>query len=210
MVYCYFKVIVSLINDRPSMNHFSTSEELQEFTRAQYIRIRLLEVNTLYSHLMSSNPDDTTAKKRYFYSIKNIEIGGRCVCNGHAEYCFKKGNEFMCDCKHQTEGRNCEKCMPNFVQNKWKPGQPDNENQCEQCQCFGHSNQCLYNEEVDKKRQSVDRAGNYVGGGVCQDCKDNTEGNNCEKCKAGFWRNPDLDKNEPCLRKFLRFLFNTN
>jgi len=100
------KVIVSLINDRPSMNSFSTSEELQEFTRARYIRIRLLDINTLHGHLMSSNRDDPTVKKRYFYSIKNIEIGGRCVCNGHAEQCFEQNGQFACDCKHNTQGRN--------------------------------------------------------------------------------------------------------
>lgn len=25
--------------------------------------------------------------RRYFYSIKDISIGGRCVCNGHADDC---------------------------------------------------------------------------------------------------------------------------
>lgn len=24
---------------------------------------------------------------QYYYSIKDISIGGRCVCNGHAEAC---------------------------------------------------------------------------------------------------------------------------
>ena len=183
------------------MNSFSTSEELQEFTRARYIRIRLLDINTLHGHLMSSNRDDPTVKKRYFYSIKNIEIGGRCVCNGHAEQCFEQNDQFACDCKHNTQGRNCESCMPNFVQKKWKPGQPDNENQCEPCNCFGHATQCVYDAEVDKKRASLDISGQYSGGGVCQNCKGNTEGNNCEKCKSGFWRNPDNPKTDDCQRE---------
>ena len=118
------EVIVSLINDRPSMNSFASSEELQEFVQARYVRIRLLEVNTLYSHLMSPLPD-ATAKKRYFYSIKKIEVGGRCVCNGHANRCYQSNGEFKCDCQHNTEGTNCERCKPNFVQKKWKPGLPE-------------------------------------------------------------------------------------
>lgn len=27
---------------------------------------------------------------QYYYSIKDISIGGRCVCNGHAEACNAK------------------------------------------------------------------------------------------------------------------------
>lgn len=27
---------------------------------------------------------------QYYYSIKDVSIGGRCVCNGHAEACNAK------------------------------------------------------------------------------------------------------------------------
>jgi hypothetical protein len=36
------------------MDSFSASEELQEFTRAGMIRIRLLNINTLLTHLMTT------------------------------------------------------------------------------------------------------------------------------------------------------------
>ena len=195
------EVIVSLINDRPSMidpsESFASSKELQEFVRARYVRIRLLEVNTLLSHLMSPQPD-ATAKQRYFYSIKKIEVGGRCVCNGHANRCHQSLGEFKCDCQHNTEGTNCERCKPNYVQKKWKPGMPDNDNVCEECNCHGHATVCKYVEEVDLKRGSMDIYGNYVGGGVCQNCQGNTFGNNCEQCKPGFWRSPDQPKTDAC------------
>ena len=48
--------------------------------------------------------------KRYFYAIKNIEIGGRCVCNGHADKCVEQDGEFHCQCEHNTTGRNCDQC----------------------------------------------------------------------------------------------------
>ena len=169
--------------------------------KARFVRIRLLEVNTLLSHLMSPQPD-ATAKQRYFYSIKKIEVGGRCVCNGHANRCHQSMGEFKCDCQHNTEGTNCERCKPNYVQKKWKPGMPDNDNVCEECNCHGHATVCKYVEEVDQKRGSMDIYGNYVGGGVCQNCQGNTFGNNCEQCKPGFWRSPDQPKTDPCQRKF--------
>ena len=65
--------------------------------------------------------------KRYFYAIKSIEIGGRCVCNGHADNCDKIQvapgvNEYQCNCQHYTTGRNCEMCESGYVQKKWRPG----------------------------------------------------------------------------------------
>lgn len=38
------------------------------------------------------------------------------------------------------------------------------------CQCYGHSNNCTYDAEIDKQNLSIDIHGNYQGGGVCIDC----------------------------------------
>lgn len=56
------------------------------------------------------------------------------------------------------------------------------------CNCFGHSNDCKYDEEVDRHGLSIDINGNYAGGGVCQNCQHNTMGINCNKCKDTFYR----------------------
>lgn len=56
------------------------------------------------------------------------------------------------------------------------------------CNCFGHSNTCVYDEKVDENRQSLDMSGRYEGGGVCQNCQHNTEGINCNRCKDRFYR----------------------
>ena len=87
------------------------------------------------------------------------------------------------------------------MQKKWKPGIPEQTNECEECNCHGHSTRCLYDEEVDERHESMDLHGNYEGGGVCQECKDNTEGNNCERCKPGFFRPHEAPKTDPCQRK---------
>jgi hypothetical protein len=42
------------------------------------------------------------------------------------------------------------------------------------CQCYGHSEDCEYDEEVDKKKLSIDIHGNYEGPSVCLNCDVNT------------------------------------
>lgn len=56
------------------------------------------------------------------------------------------------------------------------------------CNCYGHSDECVYDEEVNRMGLSIDIHGNYEGGGVCQNCRDNTAGTNCDKCMPGYYR----------------------
>ncbi|XP_012583612.1 PREDICTED: laminin subunit alpha-5 [Condylura cristata] len=49
-----------------------------------------LRTNTLLGHLMGKALWDPTVTRRYYYSIKDISIGGRCVCHGHADVCDAK------------------------------------------------------------------------------------------------------------------------
>lgn len=56
------------------------------------------------------------------------------------------------------------------------------------CNCHGHADKCVYSEEVDSRGESLDIHGLYDGGGVCQDCRHNTKGINCNQCKDKFYR----------------------
>ena len=53
----------------------------------------------------------------YYYAISDFVVGGKCLCNGHADNCDKTspstGNP-VCDCKHNTTGDDCDKCLPLF------------------------------------------------------------------------------------------------
>lgn len=65
------EVHVSLVNDRPGVNHTTiVSEELQRFTRARYVRFRLISPRTLNADLMvidrKSHRIDKSVAKRYF------------------------------------------------------------------------------------------------------------------------------------------------
>ncbi|KAH9496293.1 hypothetical protein Btru_018041, partial [Bulinus truncatus] len=192
------EILVSLVNGRPNAHNFSYADELQEWLRATDIQLRLLRTRTLLGHLMGIARQDPTVTRRYYYSIKDISIGGRCVCNGHAESCDVRDpttKKLLCSCIHNTCGDQCEHCCPGFTQKKWRRAVVDQPYQCEPCHCFGHSSECVYDENVDRNRQSIDIHGNYEGGGVCQNCRDNTMGINCEKCVPGYYRPYDVPRN---------------
>ncbi|XP_059977874.1 laminin subunit alpha-3 isoform X1 [Lagenorhynchus albirostris] len=184
------EVVVSLINGRPGAKNFTFSHTLREFTQATNIRLRFLRTNTLLGHLISKAQRDPTVTRRYYYSIKDISIGGRCVCNGHAEVCSANNPEklFRCECQHHTCGETCDRCCAGYNQRHWRPATREQSNECEACNCHGHAIDCYYDPEVERQQASLNSQGIYAGGGVCIDCQHNTAGVNCEKCAKGYYR----------------------
>lgn len=87
------------------------------------------------------------------------------------------------------------------MQKKWQAASSWNNNTCEACNCNGHSTDCYYDEEVDKKGLSTDIHGKREGGGVCLNCRHNTEGVNCEKCRSTYYRpyNRPLNATDVCV-----------
>ncbi|XP_059144333.1 laminin subunit alpha-like [Physella acuta] len=192
------EIVVSLVNGRPNAHNFTYADELQEWTRATDIRLALLRTKTLLGHLMAIARQDPTVTRRYYYSIKDINIGGRCVCNGHAESCDVRDpttSKLVCSCIHNTCGERCERCCAGYPQKKWRSALVDQPFLCEPCECYGHADDCVYDEEVARNRSSIDIHGNYDGGGVCQNCKHNTMGINCEQCVFGYYRPYHVAKN---------------
>lgn len=62
-------------------------------------------------------------------------MGGRCVCNGHADSCdvldVTRPRAWLCRCEHNTCGDNCERCCDGFVQKKWQHNYEFDEFACE-------------------------------------------------------------------------------
>uniref|UniRef100_H2ZIA5 Laminin subunit alpha-2 n=1 Tax=Ciona savignyi TaxID=51511 RepID=H2ZIA5_CIOSA len=197
------EIHVSLINGRPSAEN--PSFELVDFTSARYIRLRLQKIRTLHGDLMTlsigSTQNDPSVTRRYYYSIKDISIGGMCICYGHASTCptNTQNGLFHCACEHNTVGFNCERCAPGFHQYKWMPG--NNGFQCEECNCHGHATECYYDPAVNERGDSLNTRGEYIGGGVCVGCRDGTAGINCQSCVDGMYRPLDVeaDSSHPCL-----------
>ncbi|XP_051171945.1 laminin subunit alpha [Leptopilina boulardi] len=201
------EIPISILNNRPSAKHYFNSTLLQEWTRATNVRFRFLRTKNLLGHLMSVARQDPTVTRRYFYSIKDISIGGRCMCNGHADTCDildpNMPKKLVCRCQHNTCGPQCASCCKGFEQKKWRISTGLSKFTCEPCNCFGHTNECEYDPEIDEKHLSLDIHGNYEGGGVCQNCRHNTEGINCNRCKEKFYRPErkhwnDTDVCQPC------------
>lgn len=131
------------------------------------------------------------------------------MCNGHADTCDiqdpEDPNILLCRCQHNTCGAKCHTCCPGFEQKAWRQSKAYQPFVCERkfekkspncltnpfflaCNCFEHTDECIYDADVDRQRLSLDIHGKYEGGGVCQNCQHNTEGINCNRCKPGYYR----------------------
>nr|XP_042897336.1 laminin subunit alpha-1 isoform X3 [Parasteatoda tepidariorum] len=201
------EIHTSLVNGRPGAE--DPSDTLREFTAARYVRLRLQKIRTLNADLMtmqSYDPQkiDKSTTRRYFYSIKDISVGGQCVCYGHAKQCplTPELKLFQCKCEHNTCGENCEQCCPLYQQKPWRPGNLNDGAACEKCQCYGHADICFYDQTVADKKASLNINEEYEGGGVCIRCKHHTTGINCEQCEDGYYRPLGVERNdpEPCRR----------
>ncbi|XP_007947206.1 laminin subunit alpha-1 [Orycteropus afer afer] len=199
------EIHTSLINGRPSADDLSP--KLLEFTSARYIRLRLQRIRTLNADLMTLSHRepkdlDPIVTRRYYYSIKDISVGGMCICYGHASSCpwDEMTKKLQCQCEHNTCGESCNKCCPGFHQQPWRPGTVSSGNTCEECNCHNKAKDCYYDESVAHQKRSLNTAGQFQGGGVCINCLQNTIGINCEACKDGYYRPHKVSpyEDDPC------------
>uniref|UniRef100_A0A8C8HC76 Laminin, alpha 1 n=1 Tax=Oncorhynchus tshawytscha TaxID=74940 RepID=A0A8C8HC76_ONCTS len=200
------EIHTSLINGRPSADQLTS--ELLDFTSARYIRLRLQRIRTLNADLMTlsyRDPKevDPIVTRRYYYSIKDISVGGMCICYGHAQSCpwDPVAKKLQCVCEHNTCGESCNECCPGYHQEPWQPGTLSDGNTCEKCNCHDKANDCYFNQTVANLKMSMNSHGDFHGGGVCISCTQNTAGVNCEACADGFYRpNKVSPHNEnPCV-----------
>ncbi|XP_072016336.1 laminin subunit alpha-2-like [Amphiura filiformis] len=198
------EIHTSIVNGRPSIK--MPSPELMDFLSARYVRLRFQRIRTLNADLMvdrESGYMDPLVYRRYFYSIKDISIGGQCICYGHASACIPDFDvpadepALKCQCEHNTCGESCNECCPFYHQKPWQPGSTTMGYRCQPCNCFGHAKECYYDPDVDARHESLNIDGQYDGGGVCVGCQDNTMGINCETCLDGYYRPLGIEANDP-------------
>jgi len=136
-------------------------------------------------------------KKGYYGNPKHKIPCKKCACpdinnNNFASECVESNENshgFKCSCKKGYIGDRCEKCAPLYYGNPLEVG-----GSCKKCNCNGN---------VDENdAESCDRKT-----GECRKCLNNTHGFRCEKCKPGFYKNPN--NNNKCERNFNLFLFSS-
>ncbi|XP_049913534.1 laminin subunit alpha-2 isoform X1 [Epinephelus moara] len=200
------EIHTSLINGRPSAD--DPSPTLLNFTSARYIRLVFQRIRTLNADLMTltlRDPKDIDpiVTRRYYYSIKDISVGGMCICYGHAKACplNQVTKKFSCECEHNTCGESCDRCCPGYHQQPWMAGTFLTRHVCEKCNCHGKAEECYFNQTVADLSLSLNIQGQNRGGGVCIGCRDNTAGINCQSCVDGFYRPTGVSAEEenPCI-----------
>lgn len=173
------RVAFSALTDRPSHYHFETSPVLQDWVTVTDIKIVFHKIlkRKQSSHLIGANISD-----EHFYGVSDFAVGGRCKCNGHASKCVKDSDDrLVCECKHNTEGAECEKCKPFHVDRPWARATEALAQECVACDCNLHAKHCHFNMELYQ-------LSGYTSGGVCRKCRHQTEGRFCSHCKEGFYR----------------------
>ncbi|CAN9498847.1 unnamed protein product [Ophioblennius macclurei] len=165
------------------------------------LRVRLLQPQPC--PCQAKHPDTAELPTDY-YAIYDFIVKGSCLCNGHADHCLpargyrpnqQKASNMVhgkCVCRHNTAGDHCERCAPLHNDQPWQAangitGMP---HECQRCKCNGHAKSCHFSRElwlVSRRRS----------GGVCDDCRHNTEGRHCQNCQRGFYRDPARPKTAP-------------
>ncbi|BES88583.1 laminin subunit [Nesidiocoris tenuis] len=175
------------------------SPEMAFHTSARFIRIKIQKLSShKFEKTRHSHGSDLV--NRFYYTIKDILIQGRCNCSGHAHRCpydLMLGKS-VCECAHKTTGEHCEECLPLYNQRQWKPGTPKEANACLKCECYGHARSCIYDPTIES---SISYDGSGRGGGVCIGCEAHTSGVNCESCEDGWYRpaGVPLNASKPCV-----------
>lgn len=113
--------------DRVQRNNFSnkefcdrlinTKDELRDLLQITDLRIRLIRPSILLDSIQDST-------KQRHYAIQGVEIKARCECNGHAQECLidQQSKTAQCVCRHNTVGRECNKCRTMYWLYEWQPG----------------------------------------------------------------------------------------
>ncbi|XP_034044101.1 netrin-1a isoform X2 [Thalassophryne amazonica] len=176
-------IAFSTLDGRPSAHDFDSSPVLQDWVTATDIRVVFSRLHTFGDE----NEDDSElARDSYFYAVSDLQVGGRCKCNGHASRCVKdRDGNLVCECKHSTAGPECDRCKPFHYDRPWQRATAREANECVACNCNLHARRCRFNMELYK-------LSGRKSGGVCLNCRHNTAGRHCHYCKEGYYR--DMSK----------------
>ncbi|CAK9820299.1 NetA [Anthophora quadrimaculata] len=116
----------------PSVHQVIAPQEMQsndavDGGESSFATITLSTTTT--SSNLGSNPGTSTLA--HHYAVSDFAVGGRCKCNGHAARCIQgKDGEVACECRHNTAGRDCERCRPFHFDRPWARATARDANEC--------------------------------------------------------------------------------
>ncbi|XP_006146524.1 netrin-3 [Tupaia chinensis] len=174
-----------------------SSPVLQDWVTATDIRIVLTRPSVL------GNIRDSGAVESYSYSASELQVGGRCKCNGHAARCLLDAQGHLrCDCRHGTEGPDCGRCKPFYCDRPWQRATAREAHACLACSCNGHHQprarphpplpDGLLTRPLPPLSSACDCHPVGAAGKTCNQttgqcpCKDGVTGLTCNRCASGF------------------------
>lgn len=133
------RIAFSTMEGRPSAFDFENSPVLQDWVTATDVRVVFHRFhpygddNQRTSGSAENNDSNAAVSVRdySFYAAADFAVGGRCKCNGHASRCVQGRDGLLgCDCRHNTAGRDCEKCKPFHFDRPWGRATAKDANEC--------------------------------------------------------------------------------
>lgn len=144
------RIAFSTLEGRPSAADFDQSPILQDWVTATDIKVVFHRLHSPVTYM--TNPMLKQQKNKYSgeffmskeastaattmppvttYSLSDFAVGGRCKCNGHASKCSKeRDGELACECRHNTAGKDCERCKPFYYDRPWGRATVRDANEC--------------------------------------------------------------------------------
>uniref|UniRef100_A0A8D0L970 Netrin-1 n=1 Tax=Sphenodon punctatus TaxID=8508 RepID=A0A8D0L970_SPHPU len=161
------------LSGRSSARRFEDSPVLQDWVTATDLRVSFERMH----RVPGLRRRDAT------YGVSELQVGGRCKCNGHASQCTtgQYREAPRCECRHNTAGPECETCKAFYVDQPWQRATPQDAHECVACDCHLHSRRCRFSMEL------YELSGRRSGG-ICLGCRHHTAGRHCQYCQTGYKR----------------------
>jgi netrin receptor unc-5 len=128
------RVALSTLEGRPSAYDFDNSPVLQDWVTATDVRVVFNRLRAPDAGLSNDLYDVALHGEQAansYYALSDFAVGGRCKCNGHAYRCVEdRDGEMSCECKHNTAGKDCERCKPFHYDRPWARATAREANEC--------------------------------------------------------------------------------
>lgn len=110
----------------PSVQQVFAPQELQSNDA-----LELQEMSFVSVPSTTTSTNNGLLNLAHHYAVSDFAVGGRCKCNGHAAKCSQgKDGQLACECKHNTAGRDCEKCKQFYFDRPWARATARDANEC--------------------------------------------------------------------------------